>query len=172
MLLLVLALPFAAAACELPPDPAAPSKRYRVSGLTGVERAQIVTLHNRCRSAVRPGATPALPPLVWSDEAAAVAQGWARECRFAHNARRGRYGENIAYHTRGSVDLLVRLWLDEARDYAYATDRCRGEACGHYTQVVWRATRSVGCGAQMCPFGRYLVCNYSPPGNRVGQRPY
>jgi pathogenesis-related protein 1 len=67
---------------------------------------------------------------------------------------------------------MIALWTNEAADYAYTTHRCRGPACGHYTQMVWRGSASVGCGAAMCPFGRYLVCNYAPPGNVVGRRPY
>jgi pathogenesis-related protein 1 len=44
--------------------------------------------------------------------------------------------------------------------------------CGHYTQIVWRDTTSVGCAAQSCPQGEIWVCDYSPPGNYVGQHPY
>mmetsp|Transcript_115894 Transcript_115894/g.360990 ORF Transcript_115894/g.360990 Transcript_115894/m.360990 type:complete len:186 (-) Transcript_115894:81-638(-) len=35
---------------------------------------------------------------------------------------------------------------------------------GHYTQVVWRASTSVGCGVS----GALLVCEYGPAGNVVG----
>jgi len=58
---------------------------------------------------------------------------------------------------------------------------CSGE-CGHYTQLVWRSTTSTGCGVKDCtsnsPFGpsfpnwTLVVCDYEPPGNFVGQRPY
>jgi len=51
--------------------------------------------------------------------------------------------------------------------------------CGHYTQVVWAKTRHVGCAIQDCsPLtgafsqGTYLVCNYGPAGNYVGQKPF
>lgn len=53
--------------------------------------------------------------------------------------------------------------------------------CGHYTQIVWRNTTHVGCATKVCdknsPFQgftrwQFWVCNYSPPGNFVGQRPY
>ena len=54
---------------------------------------------------------------------------------------------------------------------------------GHYTQMVWRTTKEVGCAtasgsgsvsqAQGGGSGEvvYLVCRYSPPGNMQGERP-
>ena len=38
---------------------------------------------------------------------------------------------------------------------------------GHFTQVVWKDTRQLGCGVAMCDGGEIWVCNYSPPGNFV-----
>lgn len=46
------------------------------------------------------------------------------------------------------------------------------ENWGHYSQMVWLATRSVGCATQLCqPMdiwpgfpAWYTVCNYYPPG--------
>ena len=35
---------------------------------------------------------------------------------------------------------VVGDWAGEARDYDYRSNSCR-DVCGHYTQVVWRATR-------------------------------
>jgi hypothetical protein len=32
----------------------------------------------------------------------------------------------------------------EAADYDYKTNRCRA-GCGHYTQVIWRDTKELGC---------------------------
>jgi hypothetical protein len=64
-------------------------------------------------------------------------------------------------------------------DYDYATNKCSG-VCGHYTQIVWGATTHLGCAKKTCttnnPFGKgsweIWVCNYSPPGNFVGKKPY
>jgi hypothetical protein len=78
---------------------------------------------------------------------------------------------------------VVRAWADEVADYDYENNSCvTGEQCGHYTQVVWRTTTRVGCATKVCtknsPFGaqaptwQYWVCNYDPPGNYQGQRPY
>jgi hypothetical protein len=73
------------------------------------------------------------------------------------------------------------MWAAEAPDYDYATNTCKaGQVCGHYTQIVWRSTTAVGCAFRTCttgsPFGSgswdFWVCDYAPPGNYVGQRPY
>jgi len=50
--------------------------------------------------------------------------------------------------------------------------------CGHYTQVTWGATTDVGCGLCFCPSvggisnAEYIVCNYLPAGNWVGDKNY
>src|SRR5712691_6171246 len=76
-------------------------------------------------------------------------------------------------------DEPLRTWLvassqrrdTEARNYDYASNRCHG-VCGYYTQIVWRDTREVGCGVARGPGREVWVCDYSPPGNWVGRRPY
>ena len=66
---------------------------------------------------------------------------------------------------------VVGDWADEANAYDIRTDACT-DVCGHYTQVVWAATRSVGCAAAAGPEEEVWVCEYDPPGNYVGVRPY
>jgi pathogenesis-related protein 1 len=49
----------------------------------------------------------------------------------------------------------------------------------HFTQVVWKGTRQVGCAHVSCAPGKifpakfgsaaFHVCEYSPPGNVIGQ---
>ncbi|MBV9296765.1 MAG: hypothetical protein JO145_14435, partial [Acidobacteriaceae bacterium] len=59
----------------------------------------------------------------------------------------------------------------EAKDYQYAANSCFA-VCGHYTQVVWRDTREVGCGMVHDARREVWVCDYAPYGNIVGERPY
>ena len=44
--------------------------------------------------------------------------------------------------------------------------------CGHYTQIVWETTQKVGCAKIQCDGFDLWVCNYDPPGNWVGEKPY
>ncbi len=141
---------------------------------------------NAVRRNVQPAPTAPLPALTWSGDAAAVAQAWASGCTFSHNPERGNRGENIAANApAGSwgVGDAVSSWAGEAQSYDYATNTCAsGQVCGHYTQIVWRDTTRVGCAHTTCstgsPFGPtfptwdFWVCDYEPPGNDVGERPY
>jgi uncharacterized protein YkwD len=131
---------------------------------------QMLSAHNAVRSRV------ALPPLAWSDKLAAVAQDWADTLMarrtFSHRPN-SPYGENL-FEVRGasaSPGDVVQAWASEAGDYDYPANRCRG-TCGHYTQIVWRNTREVGCAVARSQRQEIWVCNYDPPGNYVGQRPY
>lgn len=145
--------------------------------------AGIVAAHNAVRAAVSPAPATPLPQMQWSAEDAAVAKAHAAKCVFEHNAQRGPRGENI-YASGGSgrtPQAVVTSWASESKNYDYATNRCSG-VCGHYTQVVWRESVKVGCAAQKCttnsPFGggggawELWVCDYSPPGNSGGRKPY
>lgn len=141
--------------------------------------------HNAVRAGVTsPAPSPALEPLGWDSGAEAVAKAYAAKCEFSHNEDRGTYGENLAAATPGYWDTagVVNEWAKEVQNYDYATNTCAdGKQCGHYTQVVWRDTKRVGCATQTCtrnsPFPQastwqLWVCNYAPPGNFRGQRPY
>jgi uncharacterized protein YkwD len=154
------------------------------SGQTPFAR-EILSAHNQVRiSANNPVPNPPLPALQWSASAATTAQAWADQCDFKHNPNRGNLGENIAAATPNSLTTagVVQSWASEASFYDYGTNACApGKVCGHYTQVVWRSTTHLGCATKVCdknsPFSgftrwQFWVCNYSPPGNFVGQRPY
>jgi pathogenesis-related protein 1 len=126
--------------------------------------------HNAVRAQI------GLPPLAWSSQLAKVAQYWAdhlistRELRHQPN---NRYGENLYAISGGtsSPAQVVKLWADEARSYDVRTNSC-ADVCGHYTQIVWRATRDVGCAEATDRYRQVWVCEYDPPGNVVGYWPY
>ncbi len=116
------------------------------------------------------------PPLRWSGHLADVAQDWADHLvatgQFAHRPE-DPYGENLFETTGGtaSPEQVVGAWADEARTYDVATNTCRG-VCGHFTQIVWRGTREVGCGVVGNESREVWVCEYDPPGNVIGYRPF
>lgn len=140
----------------------------------------ITEAHNQVRANVDPAATTPLPPLVWDQALGDVAQAYADACNFEHSM--GKYGENL-YASSGNTPPaeVVKSWADEVAEYDYATNGCSG-VCGHYTQVVWADSTKLGCGVANCtensPFGakfptwQLWVCNYDPPGNFVGKKPY
>ena len=115
-------------------------------------------------------------PLVWSDRLSERARDWAETLaakgQFAHRPN-GKYGENLFEISGANATPaeVVDAWASESRNYDYASNRCRG-VCGHYTQIVWRDTREVGCGVARGSGHEVWVCNYDPPGNWVGEKPY
>ncbi|XP_022972506.1 pathogenesis-related protein PR-1 type-like [Cucurbita maxima] len=131
-----------------------------------------VNAHNAARAQVGVG------PIRWDERVASFARQYANQrindCRLVHSG--GPYGENIAW---GSPDLsgtnAVRMWVDEKQFYNPSTNTCAaGKVCGHYTQVVWRNSVRIGCAKVRCTNNRgtFITCNYDPPGNVVGQRPF
>ncbi len=129
----------------------------------GPIRQQVLSRHNQLR------ANHCVPALAWSSRLAATAQDWANRCVFEH--RPGNLGENLAIGTSGAFPPAsqVQSWYDEIRSYDFATGASRdGQAVGHFTQVIWRGTRQLGCAVASCNGQDLLVCNYSPAGNLTG----
>jgi len=142
-------------------------------------------LHNCARkTVVDPAATPPIPLLSWSASVAQQAQVHADRCVWQHGDNTG-LGQNIYAAAPQGQDQTDAAsdWLTEQPFYNYAANSCAsGQQCGHYTQIVWRDTTQVGCaqtqGSTGTPFGAqfpnwtFIVCDYSSPGNFVGERPY
>jgi len=114
------------------------------------------------------------PPLTWSKQLADVAQKWAntlrdKGCVFGHSPG-AKYGENLAAGTVGALDpeSTVAMWYDEIKLYKFPNGGFSMQT-GHFTQVVWRSTKQVGCGHVTCNNNDIYVCNYDPPGNWEGK---
>ena len=129
-----------------------------------------LSVHNVARAEV------GVPPLKWDENVAAYAQNYANQrigdCNLVHSG--GPYGENIAW---GSSDLsgtdALNMWVSEKPNYDYTLNSCVGGECLHYTQVVWRNSVRIGCAKVRCNNGgTFIGCNYDPPGNYIGERPY
>lgn len=105
--------------------------------------------------------------LAWNKTLARYAHDFlARSgCVFAHSG--GPYGENLALGC-GDAPSCVAAWGDERDHYDFGRGEF-GEATGHFTQLVWKATTATGCAARLCPeSGWFLACEYWPRGNVVG----
>lgn len=130
-----------------------------------------VNAHNAARSLVGVG------PITWDNTVAAYAQNYVNsrlgDCNLVHSG--GPYGENLAKGTGSfSGTDAVNLWVAEKANYDYPTNTCAsGKVCGHYTQVVWAKSVRLGCARALCSNGWWFIsCNYDPPGNYIGQKPY
>uniref|UniRef100_A0A6S6SD88 SCP-like extracellular n=1 Tax=uncultured Thiotrichaceae bacterium TaxID=298394 RepID=A0A6S6SD88_9GAMM len=176
-----LAMVMSVTACTTVSGPVAPA----FTGQQGMLQA-----HNQVRARL------GLPALTWSGELVRYSQSWANHlvsnnsCRMQHRSHAGsnpkKYGENLFWGSalkwsdgrresqKITAQEVAREWAIEVQHYSYSRNSCRpGEQCGHYTQMVWRDTRQVGCAMTLCPDqGQIWVCSYNPPGNWVGQRPY
>ncbi|TFK97057.1 CAP domain-containing protein [Pterulicium gracile] len=126
--------------------------------------------HNRLR------AQHGAESLTWNDDLANAAQYWANQCGFRHsNGLMGPLGENLAagagpeYFT---IENALKIWADESSDY-----HSYNPVPSHFTQMVWKASREVGCAVAECDgifdasFGpaQFYVCEYAPAGNLIGQ---
>ena len=104
-------------------------------------------------------------PLVWDDAVAASAQSWADGCVFEHSGVG--YGENLAWG-HSSMKAAIDVWYDEVSRYDYSNPVFSAET-GHFTQVVWKNSKRIGCAKGNGCSGNYWVCQYDPPGNYLGQ---
>ncbi|NXS69518.1 PI16 inhibitor, partial [Pandion haliaetus] len=149
--------------------------------LSDEEKKIILDGHNKYRSQVSPPAMDMLK-MSWDTELEAFAQAYAEKCIWDHNKERGRRGENLfAMAPTLDLEFAVEDWNGEEKYYNLTTSTCvPGQMCGHYTQVVWASTHQIGCGAKFCEKIEgietedmyLLVCNYFPPGNMKGRKPY
>ena len=145
------------------------------SGLDSVNY-RILTAHNAARAEV--GA----PPLEW-DPSLAVAAGsygpaLSRLGRLVHSPRAGRENqrENLWMGQQGRFhpEDMVSAWTDEKRLFfpgAFPNVSSTGNwvDVAHYTQMIWKTTTHVGCAIYRAGGWDYLICRYSPPGNRDGK---
>jgi len=152
------------------------------------DRSAFVTAHNDWRAKVG-----VKEKLAYSVPLEKSAQAWAdtlkktNNCQMRHSNSDGSYGENLYWASAinwsdGRKELqkvtprhVVDSWGSEKADYDYSTNSCTpGKMCGHYTQVIWRTTKSVGCAMAVCKDTKtqIWVCQYKPAGNWIGKKPY
>lgn len=156
-----------------------PGNIYKVKN--GINKKDIniaVQEHNRVRAEVGIG------KLGWSKEISQYAQAWADHlatttCKMKHHPQEGkwkqRYGENLFIGTAGfySIREAVQTWESEKVDYSYGKFTGKSpRPIGHYTQIIWKNSARFGCGQSLCDDNMIIVCNYDPPGNYIGEKPY
>lgn len=145
---------------SLPPDP---------------RSAEFLAAHNSARREA--GA----PPLQWdrrlASNAAAHAAQLARIGQLVHAPRAGRgvERENLSRGMIGwGAQQMMANWLRERRNFVpgvfpNVSRTGRWEDVAHYTQIIWPTTTRLGCGTASGNGFQWLVCRYSPGGNKDGK---
>jgi len=131
----------------------------------------LLDLHNAERTFV------GMPTVTWSSTLAVSAQAHANK-----QAKAGTFylsgtpgvGENMQLATiqPNTVAGMFGAWASE-KIYFDATlpyPKCAigNKMISHYTQVVWSATKTIGCGVATNSVNSILVCQYSLGGNYIG----
>lgn len=138
------------------------------------------------------------PSLCWSHELAASASEYARHlrCGLAHSdgALRGAYGENVIYiiqYPSPGADCApsIHAWYNERNLYMFSArpfDDNKYTGVFHFTQLIWRGSKEVGCGAAVVSYGvqfgqdnstrrggcKNVVCRFVPTGNHAGNEAF
>lgn len=141
--------------------------------------SRIVSRHNLER------ARYGIAPLTWNPALAASAGVWAQHLatsgafRHAPENDAAPEGENLWAGTPGrfTPEAMVDAWAREQRFFRpgpFPTNSTTGRVAdvGHFTQLMWRATHSVGCALAHGEREDVLVCRYSEAGNYDGETPF
>ena len=110
-------------------------------------------------------------PLTWNATLADAAYLRSSSGKWAHTPNNP-FGENIAMGGYNDPLFYVYMFYDEVKNYDFVVnDYVPGT--GHFTQIVWKDTRQVGCSMvnnnPIDGFPFYLTCEYNPPGNWLRQ---
>ena len=141
--------------------------------------ARLLAAHNVERARL------GLKPLVWSAKLADHSKQWAQtlaesdKLEHAPDGADGDEGENLWNGTKHDYtpDEMIAFFIDEAKHFKRGTfpdvsTTGRWDDVGHYTQLVWKDTREVGCTIASNQRRDFLVCRYWPAGNIKGQPVY
>ncbi|KAI8112740.1 hypothetical protein M9434_004060 [Picochlorum sp. BPE23] len=123
------------------------------------------------------------PSLTWSRRLAKDAAAWGEECRWEHDGSNKDQGENLyasfGYPENTLYQNAAKSWYDEVALYDFDNpENSNFKDVGHFTQMVWKKSREIGCARVRCRDGQngpfsvdgewlYVVCRYSPPGNMM-----
>ncbi|EWC44412.1 hypothetical protein DRE_01238 [Drechslerella stenobrocha 248] len=114
-----------------------PDKRAKTVTTGGTLPGLMLKYHNAWR------AHHGTAALKWNAQLATVAQKSASKCVFAHTVN-NKNGENIAAGTYTNPAYYAFLWYNEVTKYNYNRPGFTAQT-GHFTQVIWKGTKSIGC---------------------------
>jgi len=174
--------PLVQASSTVPTSTASPSDPLSYTSLSHFQTS-ILNSTNTYRSQHNASA------LTWNTTLAAYADTYTNHCIWAHSvpsspfhfptklrkktntSQHGPYGENLAA-TYPSASAAINSWGDERASFDFQRPSFT-ERTGHFSQLVWKDTLSVGCGRTRCHGkngvnGWFVVCEYWPGGNVAG----
>ena len=136
-------------------------------------REDILARHNYLRAQHQVGKLTRLSDLE------SLAQTWAEKVaadkKLDHSSDKyngNHIGQNLFSGPLNSTlgTYLVDYWYSEYPKYDFNNPDWTPEA-GHFTQIVWKATTYLGCGAKYNAdeYRVYVCCNYFPAGNYLNQ---
>ncbi|EXJ55111.1 hypothetical protein A1O7_08036 [Cladophialophora yegresii CBS 114405] len=174
---------FTTSPAGIPSVSISPSSTTSSSGIPVVTNdayiATILRHHNIHRS------NHSADPMVWNTNMADIAREIAETCVYGHvtSVGGGGYGQNIGAGypptPLGMGNFITEgLYNDEVNNYVYygtEPDVTTLNQWGHFSQIVWKGSLSVGCYTADCSSGGltnagppippyFTVCNYSPAG--------
>ena len=159
---------------------AAPFVQGSTGRLTSLDD-RLLAAHNGERAAA------GLPAMDWDPELAAEAAEWGGELAKIEAIEHSPddpedpdpQGENLWLGTNGhfTPEQMVGMWVEEKRHFVprpipFSSRTGNFDDVGHYTQVMWRDTRQVGCALAKGQENEILVCRYSAAGNVEGEQAF
>lgn len=137
---------------------------YSFAEETSLKKA-VLSTHNALR------AKHHADELTWDDELANFALQHANKCIFKHS--HASYGENLSAGYP-SISAAIQGWYNEQQYYSYKNPSFSTKT-GHFTQLIWKGTKKIGCAYVPCNGknrtpGNFLVCEYSPAGNVLDEK--
>eukprot|EP00775_Hariotina_reticulata_P009864 gene9864-10022_t len=103
--------------------------------------------------------------LQWDTSLAAQASAYIARCPRGHS-KTPQVGENLAWGFSSLTDA-VDAWYNEVTSYNFANGGY-SSSTGHFSQLVWRSSKKVGCAVnKSCPMTTF-ICQYTPAGNVLG----
>lgn len=135
---------------------------------------RVLAVHNRERARL------GIAPLAWDPRLSERARQWAqvlaRSDSLEHSGEGG-LGENLWMGSAGwyTPEQMIEGFIAERgafRPGRFPDVSRTGDwsDVGHYTQVIWPETRTVGCALAQNARDEVMVCHYWPAGNVVGER--
>jgi hypothetical protein len=116
-----------------------------------------------------------VPLLEWDCSVAASAQEWADRGVFEHSKSydipppAGPAGENLALG-HDTATAAIDGWYGEVKDWSFEAGQATGGGeTGHFTAMVWKGAKKLGCGEFSST--KLRVCRYKAGDTKTGDTP-